>query len=143
MIGGNPEALTGGNGQPIPQKILATNDDRIDLPGQALLPRWGYNSKPHDAGLLGERNIVVMARGGLWRGEADVLQRRGHGWSGWVQLISHDVVHSEGSDEFAAGIDDGKHIDFAAGFFHHGQGLAEGGGLVHNERSLRHDLGKR
>lgn len=77
MIGGNPEALAGGNGQPIPQKILATNDDRIDLGGQAILPRWGYNSKPLDAGLLGERDIVVMARGGLWRGEADFFIGRG------------------------------------------------------------------
>lgn len=77
MVGGNPEALAGSDGQPIPQKILATNNKRIDLPGQALLPRWGNNSQPLNPGLLGERDIVVMARGGLWRGEADFFIGRG------------------------------------------------------------------
>ncbi len=84
MAGGNPEALAGSDGQSVPQKILAANDDRIDLGGKAILPRWGYNSKPLDAGLLGERNIVVMARGRLWRSQADFFIERGQERSkGW------------------------------------------------------------
>ena len=77
MVGGNPGALAGGNGQPVPQKILAANDERIDLPGKALLPRWGNNSQPLNPGLLGERDIVVVPARAFRRGQADFFIGRG------------------------------------------------------------------
>jgi hypothetical protein len=76
--------LAGSDGQPIPQKILAANDDRIDLGGQAILPRWSNNSQPLDAGLLGERDVVVVSARAFRRGQADFFigrgQERSKGW---------------------------------------------------------------
>jgi len=47
-------------------------------------------------------------------------------------------MHTEGPDELALGINNGKHIHLAAGFFHHGQGLAELGVSVHFLSFLSH-----
>ena len=77
MVGGNPEALAGSDGQPIPQKILATDNERIDLPGKALFPRRGDHPNPLDARLLGKRDVVVVSGGRLRSGQTDFFIGRG------------------------------------------------------------------
>ena len=156
MEDGNSSLFRCMNGESCGGMLVTTNDERIDLAVQTLFPWRDDESHPLDAGLIGERDVVVMSRSGLRRGETDFFIRRGQsgkrlrrcsGWrvtgGGLAGLIADNIVHAEGADEFAAGIDNGEHIDFAAGFFHHRQSLAEGGGLVHNEGCLCHDLGER
>lgn len=111
---------------------------------------WSFSKRMER---FGNRRVGKLACQRVWFGSAAWLVQAQPCAPFFVQLvcfvvqnfflIPHDVVHAEGTDQFAAGIDDGKHIDFAAGFFHHGQGFAEGGGLVHDEGCLCHALGER
>ncbi len=64
--------------------LVTAYDDRIDLAGEALFPRSGDHPNPLDAGLLGERDVVVVSDRAFRSGQADFFigrgQERRKGW---------------------------------------------------------------